>query len=171
MRILTVSCRANNAGAFKSSGVSTRVPAQDPIRQPARRPQKPRVARFGFAEKAEYWALIWGSVIMVITGFFLWFDNWAVKVVTKGFVDLMLVIHFYEAVLATLAVAIWHGYGTVFNPGVYPGNPSWISTAPVGTAGASKNSIPLGGSPEANPGGPLMKPFTADAAITAGLPR
>jgi hypothetical protein len=39
----------------------------------------------------------------------------------------MLVIHLYEAWLATLAIAIWHLYGTVFRPGVYPGNPSWVT--------------------------------------------
>jgi len=39
---------------------------------------RPRFRRFSYVEKAEYWALVWGSVTMVITGFFLWFDNIAV---------------------------------------------------------------------------------------------
>jgi hypothetical protein len=39
----------------------------------------------------------------------------------------MLVIHFYEAILACLAILIWHFYSTIFNPPVYPNNPSWYT--------------------------------------------
>jgi hypothetical protein len=45
----------------------------------------------------------------------------------KGLLDVFLVIHYYEAWLAFLAILIWHLYATVFNPRVYPMNPSWIS--------------------------------------------
>jgi cytochrome b subunit of formate dehydrogenase len=78
-------------------------------------------------EKAEYWALVWGTVIMIISGFFLWFDNVAVKWFPKGFLDVMLVVHYYEAWLATLAILIWHMYSVVFRPGVYPMNPAWLT--------------------------------------------
>ncbi|MEZ5358104.1 MAG: cytochrome b/b6 domain-containing protein [Candidatus Zixiibacteriota bacterium] len=88
---------------------------------------KPQFERFSYIEKAEYWALVWGSVIMIITGFFLWFDNIAVQFFPKGFLDVMLVIHYYEAWLAMLAILVWHMYSTVFNPGVYPMNPSWFT--------------------------------------------
>ena len=49
------------------------------------------------------------------------------RIVHKGVVDVMLVVHFYEAVLATLAIVVWHAYATVWSPEVYPGNPSWIT--------------------------------------------
>jgi len=88
---------------------------------------RPRFRRFSYVEKAEYWALVWGSVTMVITGFFLWFDNIAVHWFPKGFLDVVLVVHFYEAWLAVLAIAIWHMYSTIFSPGVYPMNPSWFT--------------------------------------------
>lgn len=87
----------------------------------------PRFGRFGFAEKAEYWALVWGTVIMTVTGTFLWFDNLAVQTFPKGFLDVMLVIHYYEAWLAVLAVLVWHFYMTVFRPGVYPMNSAWLT--------------------------------------------
>ncbi len=89
--------------------------------------EKPAFGRFSYIEKAEYWALVWGTVIMIISGFFLWFDNIAVQWFPKGFLDVMLVIHFYEAWLATLAILIWHMYSTVFSPNVYPMNPSWYT--------------------------------------------
>nr|MBN2277361.1 cytochrome c3 family protein [candidate division Zixibacteria bacterium] len=88
---------------------------------------KPGFGRFSYVEKAEYWALVWGTVIMIISGFFLWFDNFAVEWFPKGFLDVVLVIHYYEAWLAFLAILIWHMYSTIFNPDVYPMNPSWYT--------------------------------------------
>ena len=88
---------------------------------------RPRFGRFSYIEKAEYWALVWGTVIMIITGIFLWFDNYAVKLFPKGVLDVMLVIHYYEAWLATLAVLIWHLYAVIFNPSAYPMNPAWLT--------------------------------------------
>src|SRR5688572_19109802 len=34
---------------------------------------RPRIARFGYAEKAEYWAVVWGTMIMGLTGLMIWF--------------------------------------------------------------------------------------------------
>ena len=87
----------------------------------------PGFGKFSYVEKAEYWALVWGTLIMIISGFFLWFDNVAVKWFPKGFLDVMLVVHYYEAWLATLAILIWHMYSVIFRPGVYPMNPAWLT--------------------------------------------
>ncbi len=89
--------------------------------------EKPRFGRFSYVEKAEYWALVWGSVVMIASGFFLWFDNIAVHWFPKGFLDVMLVMHYYEAWLAVLSIAVWHLYSTIFSPEVYPMNPSWFT--------------------------------------------
>lgn len=91
------------------------------------RKERPRFGRFSFVEKAEYWALTWGGIVMIGTGLLLWFDNIAVRWLPKGFLDVMLVIHHYEAWLATLAILVWHFYSTIFNPAAYPGNPSWYT--------------------------------------------
>jgi cytochrome b subunit of formate dehydrogenase len=91
------------------------------------RTERPRFGRFSYVEKAEYWALVWGAAIMIVSGFFMWADNIAVRWFPKGFLDVMLVVHYYEAWLATLAILIWHMYSTVFNPAVYPMNPSWLT--------------------------------------------
>ena len=65
---------------------------------------------------------------MTATGVLLWFDNYFTEEwhLPKGVLDIMLVVHYYEAWLATLAIALWHGYHTVFSPHVYPMNPAWI---------------------------------------------
>ena len=85
------------------------------------------IQRFSYVEKAEYWALVWGTAVMVMTGIVLWFDNWFIQFFPKGALDVALVVHYWEAWLATLAIAIWHLYSVVFNPHVYPMNPSWIT--------------------------------------------
>jgi cytochrome b subunit of formate dehydrogenase len=92
-----------------------------------RREHSPRFDRFSYVEKAEYWALVWGTVVMIVTGFMLWFDNWFIQFLPKGVLDVALVIHYWEAWLATLAIIVWHLYSTVFNPHVYPMNPSWLT--------------------------------------------
>ena len=93
------------------------------------RPERPRFTRFSYMEKCEYWALVWGAAIMSVTGTLLWFDNFFVERVglPKGVLDVVLVIHYYEAWLATLAILVWHGYSTIFGPHVYPMNPAWIT--------------------------------------------
>lgn len=89
--------------------------------------EQPLIGRFSYVEKAEYWALVWGTAVMGLTGLFLWFENLAVGVFPKGLLDVLLVIHYYEAWLAFLAILIWHMYATIFNPRVYPMNPSWLN--------------------------------------------
>jgi formate dehydrogenase gamma subunit len=83
---------------------------------------KPKIGRFGYAEKLEYWAVVWGTIIMGVTGLAIWlkidvtqfFPRWVVTVATT--------IHYYEAVLACLAIVVWHFYHVIFDPEVYPLN-------------------------------------------------
>lgn len=86
--------------------------------------EHPKMGRFTYAEKAEYWALVWGTAVMGLTGLMLWFE---VQVsgwfgLPRWWVDVALAIHYYEAILATLAIIIWHLYAVVFDPDVYPVN-------------------------------------------------
>lgn len=89
--------------------------------------KEPQFKRFSYVEKAEYWALVWGNAVMILTGFILWFDGFFARLFSVGVHDVARVIHFYEAILASLAILIWHLYSTVFNPAVYPMNPSWLT--------------------------------------------
>jgi hypothetical protein len=34
-------------------------------------------------------------------------------------------VHFYEAILATLSIIVWHFYQVIFDPDVYPINWAW----------------------------------------------
>ncbi len=90
------------------------------------RPVRPPARRWNYAEKAEYWALVWGSVVMAITGAMLVFTEAMLRTWPKVWHDVAQVIHYYEAVLATLAILVWHSYWVVFDPAEYPMNPAWI---------------------------------------------
>jgi cytochrome b subunit of formate dehydrogenase len=83
---------------------------------------KPKFGRFSYVEKAEYWALIWGTIIMGSTGLLLWFDTISMGIITKLGLDIARTIHYYEAWLATLAIFVWHFYFVIFNPDSYPLN-------------------------------------------------
>ncbi len=89
-------------------------------------PVKPKFGRFGYVEKSEYWALVWGTIVMAITGTILWFDNYFLGILTKLWWDVARTIHYYEAWLATLAIIVWHFYFVIFNPNVYPMNLAWL---------------------------------------------
>jgi cytochrome b subunit of formate dehydrogenase len=88
---------------------------------------KPRFERFSYIEKAEYWALIWGIIVMAGTGIIMWFDNYFIGLLTKLGWDISRTIHFYEAGLATLAILVWHFYFVIFNPDVYPMSTAWLT--------------------------------------------
>lgn len=86
---------------------------------------KPRFARFSYAEKVEYWALVWGLFIMAATGIMLWARVFFGNLLPRWWLDVATAIHLYEAVLATLAIVVWHFYQVFLDPDVYPMNWAW----------------------------------------------
>ena len=82
--------------------------------------------QWNYAEKAEYWALMWGSLVMIVTGLMLLFTETVLATLPKVWHDVAQVIHYYEAVLATLAILVWHAYWVVFDPKEFPMNPAWL---------------------------------------------
>ncbi len=87
--------------------------------------EKPKLDRFSYVEKAEYWALVWGTIVMTATGIIMWFDNTFMGLFTKLGWDIARTVHYYEAWLAFLAIVVWHFYFVIFNPDVYPMNLAW----------------------------------------------
>jgi cytochrome b subunit of formate dehydrogenase len=86
---------------------------------------KPKLDRFSYVEKAEYWALIWGTIVMTATGIIMWFNNYFMGIITKLGWDIARTVHYYEAWLAFLAIVVWHFYFVIFNPDVYPMSLAW----------------------------------------------
>ena len=59
---------------------------------------------------------------MGLTGLMIWFKLGIFAFLPRWTIDIALAIHFYEAVLATLAIIVWHFYHVIFDPDVYPVN-------------------------------------------------
>jgi len=94
------------------------------INRPAKKIKMPR---FNFREKLEYLGLIWGTIVMTVTGFILWFKTEWLLYFPMWTWDVARAIHFYEAILATLTIMVWHLYSVVFNPDIYPMSWAWIT--------------------------------------------
>jgi cytochrome b subunit of formate dehydrogenase len=70
----------------------------------------PRMGRYTFGEKVEYWAVIWGTVIMVITGFMLWNPIATTRFLPGQAIPAAKAAHGGEAILAILSIITWHVY-------------------------------------------------------------
>lgn len=92
-----------------------------------RPPKEIKMPRFNFREKLEYFGLIWGTIVMTVTGFILWFKTEWLQFFPLWTWDVARTIHFYEAVLATLTIIVWHFYSVIFNPDTYPMSWAWIT--------------------------------------------
>ena len=107
-----VSGQKRRAGCVAGRALSDRVVER----------HKPKIGRFGYAEKMEYWAVVWGTIIMGATGLAIWFKIDVTQFLPRWVVTVATTIHYYEAVLACLAIIVWHFYHVIFDPEVYPLN-------------------------------------------------
>jgi cytochrome b subunit of formate dehydrogenase len=125
----------------------------------------PKASFHSYVEKVEYWAVVWGTALMGATGVMLWANTFMLARFPKVVLDVALAFHFYEAVLATLAIVVWHFYFVIFDPDVYPMDPAWITgysvrereaddDDPATEAGGARLA---GDGPEGNRGGPEGK--------------
>jgi cytochrome b subunit of formate dehydrogenase len=74
------------------------------------RKNRPQQGRYTFEEKMEYWAFVWGTVVMVITGFMLWNPIATTRLMPGEAIPAARTAHGSEAVLAVLAIILWHMY-------------------------------------------------------------
>lgn len=80
----------------------------------------PKFGRFDYRQKFEYWGLIFGSLIMVMTGFILIFPIVISRVLPAELIPAAKVMHSYEALFAFLIVLIWHMAGAHLAPEAFP---------------------------------------------------
>jgi cytochrome b subunit of formate dehydrogenase len=113
--------REASAGFAYSMGLGSTPPERSP---------------HSYVEKAEYWAVVWGAIVMAASGLMLWANNLALRFLPKVWLDVATSVHFYEALLATLAIVVWHFYSIIFDPDVYPLNTAFL------TGYSSKKSEP-----------------------------
>jgi thiosulfate reductase cytochrome b subunit len=84
----------------------------------------PKFDRFDYRQKFEYIGLVFGSIILIISGLMLMFPGVVTAVAPGWFVAAAARFHGYEATLAVLTILIWHLYSVVFSPRVFPADTS-----------------------------------------------
>ncbi len=87
--------------------------------------ERPRFHRFSYIEKFDYWAVFWGMFIMAGSGLLLWYPEASGQWFPSEVIQIAYVAHSDEALLAFLAIVIWHFYNVHFNPRVWPANKVW----------------------------------------------
>lgn len=80
----------------------------------------PAFDRWIYWEKFEYLSLIWGTIVMALTGFMLWFPTTFSIVLPGWAIDMGLVAHRYEAILAAAFVFTIHFIHTHLLPEKLP---------------------------------------------------
>jgi len=117
---------------------------------------RPRMDRFTWEEKLEYWSLIWGTVVMIVTGFMLWNPIATARLLPGQWIPAAQVVHGGEALLAILAVLVWHFYAVhlrQFNRSMFTGrmseeemgheHPLELERIKAGTAGRVLDPVAL----------------------------
>lgn len=87
--------------------------------------EHPKMRKFNFGEKFEYWAVVWGTGVMIITGFMLMNPIATTSVLPGQIIPAALAAHGWEAVLAVAVIILWHFYNVLikhFNPSIWTGN-------------------------------------------------
>jgi cytochrome b subunit of formate dehydrogenase/mono/diheme cytochrome c family protein len=87
----------------------------------------PQMGRYTFEEKMEYWAFVWGAIIMGVTGFMMWNPITTIRFLPGEVIPAAKAAHGGEALLAVLAIIIWHMYGVHikrFNKSMFTGRMS-----------------------------------------------
>jgi cytochrome b subunit of formate dehydrogenase/mono/diheme cytochrome c family protein len=113
----------------------------------------PQMGRYTFEEKMEYWAFVWGTIIMGLTGFLMWNPITSTKLLPGEWIPAARAAHGGEAVLAVLAIILWHMYGVHikrFNKSMWTGKMSeeeMLHEHPLELAdikaGVAEQTIPL----------------------------
>ena len=86
------------------------------------RTERPHHGRFHLAQKAEYLAVMWGMVVIGVSGAMLWSAQWMSEYVGGRALNFALIVHSFEAFLAFLSIAVAHMFAVIFSPSVFPLN-------------------------------------------------
>ena len=87
----------------------------------------PKFERYSYKEKFDYWAVFWGMVIIGGSGLMMWFPEISAQYVPRWVIQSARIAHSDEAMLAILAIFVWHFYNVHFNPTSFPGSRVWYT--------------------------------------------
>jgi len=79
-----------------------------------------RCGRYDYKQKFEYWGVVVGGLLMIATGFALWFPVTVASFLPGEIIPAAKALHTNEAFLAFLVIITWHIYNAIFSPEVFP---------------------------------------------------
>jgi cytochrome b subunit of formate dehydrogenase len=89
--------------------------------------KRPKFERYNYLEKFDYWAVFWGIVMMVGTGFIYWYPAWFSSFLPTQVIAAAQIVHGEEATLATLFLFVVHFYNVHLKPSIFPMNWAWLN--------------------------------------------
>jgi formate dehydrogenase subunit gamma len=84
------------------------------------RAHKPQFARYSYREKFQYWAFAFFVIVMIISGFILWFHDWFFGILPKWAFDVAIAVHSGTGTLILIVLTLWHLYLVHLRPGRFP---------------------------------------------------
>lgn len=87
----------------------------------------PRFGKYGYKEKFQYWGATTGIFLMSLSGLMLWAESFSLRVFPKVVLDLALIVHGYQGLLAFVILLFWHLYIVHLCPASFPMNRAWIT--------------------------------------------
>lgn len=83
---------------------------------------KPKYDRYTYWEKMDYWAVFWGMAVIGISGYAMWFAPWFSRFIPGSLLNVALVIHGEEAILAVSFIFTVHFFNENLRPENFPGD-------------------------------------------------
>lgn len=81
---------------------------------------RPAYGRFTYWEKFDYFAVFWGVAVIGLSGLVLWFPALATRALPGWAINVALVVHGDEALLAVAFIFTIHFFNTQFRPDKFP---------------------------------------------------
>jgi cytochrome b subunit of formate dehydrogenase len=81
---------------------------------------RPKFDRFSYWEKFDYWAVFWGMAIIGISGYVMWFAPFFARFIPGSWLNVALLLHGEEALLAVWFIFAIHFFNTHLRPESFP---------------------------------------------------
>ena len=82
--------------------------------------QPAKCDRYDYMEKFEYWTILVGGILMIMTGVILWTPTFVTRILPGEIIPAAKALHSNEAMLIFLINAVWHIYNSIFSPEAFP---------------------------------------------------
>jgi formate dehydrogenase subunit gamma len=86
----------------------------------------PGFDKYDYLQKFQYWGVVTGTFVMILTGLVLWFVNQSMAVIPKWFIDVTMLIHGWDGVMIFIVLFLFHLYNVHLNPAVFPMSRTWL---------------------------------------------